>query len=179
MVVGLKLFVTVGGMYTFNVAVARLALFPALVCNAPAGIVFVAAPAVLLVTLTITVHPPAGMDVPLAIVKLPALAVAVTPVHVPVFPTVLIVMPVGNVSVRALVNVMATEFVFPIVTVRFVFPPLARFATAKDFEIVGGTPTVRLALAVPPVNATGPAAVTVPVVLFLTPIVVPVTFTST
>ncbi len=43
------------------VALADLALLPALVCKALAAIVFVAAPAVDEVTLTITVQPP---DVP-------------------------------------------------------------------------------------------------------------------
>jgi hypothetical protein len=134
---------------------------------------------VLLVTFTTTVHPPAGIDVPFAIVKLPAPVVAVTPVHVPAFPAVLIVIPVGKVSVRALVNVIALALVFPMVTVRFVFPPLARFVTPKDLVMVGGTPTVRLAFAVLPVNATGPVAVTVPVVLFAMPRVLLVTFKST
>jgi hypothetical protein len=155
-------------------------LLPEFVCKAPAGIVFVAAPAVLLVTFTITVQPPAGIDVPLAIVKLPAPAVAVTPVHVPVFPAVLIVIPVGNVSVNAAVNVNATKFPFPSVTVRSVFPPEARFVAVKSFATVGSVraSTVRVAFAVPPVNATGPAAVTL-FVVFATPVVLLVTFTST
>lgn len=130
-------FVTVGGTYTFNVLVAGLALFPAEVCNAPAGIMFVNTPAILLVIFTITVQPPAGMDVPFAIVKLSAPAVTVTPVHVPVFPAALIVIPVGNVSVSALVNVMALPFVLPMVTVRFVLPPAARSPAANNFETVG------------------------------------------
>ena len=112
-------------------------MFPALVCKAPAAIVFTAAPAVLLVTFTITVQPPAGMLVPFAIVKLPAPAVAVTPVQVPLLPAVLIVMPTGKVSVNSALNVIAAAFVLPIVTVKLVFPPLARFATAKFFVTVG------------------------------------------
>jgi len=121
---GVKLFVTVGGLHTFNVAAAALGLLPAVVCNAPAVIVFVAAPAVLLVTSTMIVQPAVEIDVPLAIVKLPA--VAVTPVHVPAFPAVPIVMPVGSVSVSALVGVIALAFVLPIVTVRLVLPTLTR-----------------------------------------------------
>ena len=130
-------FVTIGGTYTFNVLVAGLTLFPAEVCNAPAGIVFVNTPAVLLVTLMITVQPPAGMDVPFAIVKLSAPAVAVTPTHVPVFPAVLMVIPIGNVSVSALVNMMALPLELPMVTVRFVLPPAARSPVANDFVTVG------------------------------------------
>ncbi len=121
----------------FTVSLVGLALLPAFVCRSPAAIVFVAAPAVLEVTFTITVQPPAGMLVPFATVKLPAPAVAVTPVQVPVLPAVLIVMPVGSVSVRSAVNVIATRFVFPIVTVRFVFPPDARFNAVKSFVTLG------------------------------------------
>ena len=117
-------------------------MFPAEVCNTPAAIVFVAAPAVLLVTFTITVQPPMGIDVPLAIVKLPAPAVVVTPVQVPVLPAVLMVIPAGNVSVNTLVNVMALPFVLPIVTVIFVLPPLAMLLTRNDFVTVGEATTV-------------------------------------
>ncbi len=133
-----NVFVMVGGATTVNVAVPGLVLLPALVFKSPAAIVLVAAPAVLLVTFTVTVQPPAGTLVPLAIVKLPAPAVAVTPVQVPVFPPVPIVIPVGKVSVSALVNVIALVLVFPIVTVRLVFPPLAILLTPKAFEMVGG-----------------------------------------
>ena len=122
-------------------------MFPALVCRAPAAIVLTAAPPVLLVTFTITVQPPAGMLVPFASVKLPAPAAAVTPKHVPVFPAVLIVIPSGKVSVKALVSVIALAFVFPIVTVKFVFPPLARFPAAKAFAIVGAAITVSVSVA--------------------------------
>ena len=145
MLAGLKLFVTVGGTYTFTVSVAGLPLLPAFVCRSPAAIVFVAAPAVLLVTVNTTVQPPAGMLVPFATVK--SFAVALTPVHVPPgVPGFVIVMPVGIVSVNALVNVIATRFVFPKVTVKVVVPPLARFAAAKSFVIEGGARTVRFAV---------------------------------
>ena len=150
----------------FTVSVAVLALSPAFVCNAPAAIVFVAAPAVLLVTVKITVQPPAGIDVPFATVK--SFAVALTPVHVPPgVPGFVIVTPAGIVSVNALVKVIATRFVFPIVTVRFVFPPLARFTAAKSFATVGATRavTVSVAFAAVPVNATGPVAAGAVVVL--------------
>jgi hypothetical protein len=161
------------------VLVPGVGLLPALVCNAPAGIVFIAAPAVPLVTFTITVQPPAGIFVPLTIVKLPAPAVAVTPVHEPVFPLVLIVMPAGKVSVNALVKVIALAFVLPIVTVRFVFPPEARSEVPKLFVTLGAFKTVKVAFAVPPVSATGPVAVTAFVVFKAAPVVLLVTFIST
>lgn len=141
-----------------------LVLFPAVVCKAPAAMVFCAAPAVLLVTFTTIVHPPAGIEVPFARVKLPAPAAAVTPVQVPVLPAVWIVIPVGKVSVRRLVRVMATAFVLPIVIVRLVLPPLARSLTVKALLIVGFARTVRTELSdaeAPPVVAVA-VLVTVP-----------------
>ncbi len=149
MLVGLKPFAAVGGLYTFNVLVPGVGLLPAFVCSAPAGIVFVAAPVELLVTFTITVQPPAGMLVPFAIVKLPAPAVAVTPVQVPVFPAAPIVIPVGKVSVSALVNMIALVFVLPIVTVRSVFPPLARSDTPNALVNVGLLKSVSVAELLP------------------------------
>jgi hypothetical protein len=95
------------------------------------------------------------MLVPFAIVNPPAPAVAVTPLHVPVFPAVPIVIPDGNVSVNALVSVIALALVFPMVTVRFVLPPAARFATPNAFVIVGAASTVNVAEATAPVVATG------------------------
>src|SRR5947208_3330905 len=112
-----------------SVALAADWFDPAEVASAPAAMVLVAAPVVLDFTFTITVQPPAGIDVPLAMVKLEAFAAAVAPAHVPVFPAVLMVMPAGKVSVKRLLSVMAAALVLPIVTVRLVLPPLARLAT--------------------------------------------------
>lgn len=112
---------------------------PAEVCNAPAAIVLTAAPALLLVTFTTTVQPPAGIDVPLAMVKLPAPAEALTPVQVPVLPPVLIVIPVGKASVNRLESVIASTLLLPIVTVRFVLPPLAMSDGEKDLATVGAS----------------------------------------
>ena len=164
-----------------TVSEVGLALLPAEVCKSPAAIVLVAAPAVELVTLTITVQPAAGIDVAFAIVKLDAPSAAVTPVHVPVLPPVVMVIPVGRVSVRALVSVIALALVLPIVTVRLVFPPLAKLVAVKSFVMVGAMRalTVKSSLAVVPVSATGPVAVTVPVVLVIFPGVLLVTFTTT
>src|SRR4051812_7429271 len=93
--------VTVGAVYTSSVAVAAEPLGPAEVCSAPMGMVLTFAPAVVPVTLTMTVQPVAGIDVPLATVKLPAPAVAVTPAQVPVLPAVPMVRPAGKESVNA------------------------------------------------------------------------------
>jgi len=157
--VGAKLFVTVGGAKMFSVALAAAALLPPEVCSALAAMVFVAAPAVDDVTFTITVQPPAGIEVPLATVTLPAPAAAVTPAHVPVLPAVPMVMPAGSVSVSALVSVSAEAFVLPMVMVRLVLPPRARLATPKAFETVGVPSTVSTTpVAAVPVSATGPVA---------------------
>jgi len=102
--------------------------------------VFTAAPAVELVTLTITVQPPAGITVPLASTKFPAPAVAVTPGRCRYCRRCLMVMPAGKVSVRALVRAMAPPLVLPMVTVRLVVPPLARLPTAKALVMVGRPP---------------------------------------
>src|SRR6478752_5271257 len=142
MVVGVKVFVTVGARYTSRLAVAAAALFPPVVCSALAAMVFVDVPAVLEVTFTATVQPAAGIEVPLAIVKLPAPAVAVTPVQVPVLPAVPMVMPAGKVSVSAAVSVSALALVLPIVTVRSALPPLAIAGALNDLVIVGAASTV-------------------------------------
>lgn len=111
---------------------------PALVFSVFAPIVFTRAPAVALVTFTMTVHPPAGILVPFAMVKLFAPAVAVTPAQVPVLPAVLMVMPAGNVSVNKLDKVIAAAFALPIVIVRLVLPPATTSAAALDLVMVGG-----------------------------------------
>jgi hypothetical protein len=159
----------------FTVDVAATALFPALVCKPPMAMVFTAAPAVEDVTFTMIVQPPAGMLVPLASVKLFAAEVAVTPVHVPVLPPVPMVIPAGKLSVKIDVSVIALAFVLPMVTVKLVLPPLAKFGTAKALLIVGAANTVNVAPAVPPVSNTGPAAVTAVVVFTAAPTVEDVT----
>ncbi len=109
---------------------------------------FVAVPRVLLVTFTITVQPPAGIEVPLAIVKLPAPAVAVTPLQVPVLPAVLIVMPDGKVSVSVAVVVIGLVFVLVMVTVRLVLPPLTMLLAANDLLIDGLIPYIAVEVSV-------------------------------
>ncbi len=150
---------------------AAAALLPAFVDNPPAGIVFTLAPAVLEVTLTITVQPPVGMALPLAMVKLVAPAVAVTPVQVPVLPAVLIVIPAGNVSVKTALNVVVAALLLPNVRVKLVLPPTAKLVAALVLAMVGAlnAVTVSGALAAVPVVATGPAAVGAAVVLVTLP----------
>ena len=58
MVAGVKLLVGAGTVATVRFAVAAAALLPLLVCNAPAAIVLVTVPTVLLVTLAVIVQEP-------------------------------------------------------------------------------------------------------------------------
>ena len=181
MLAGLKLLATVGAVYTLVVELAAAALLPALVVKAPAARVLVLAPAVLEVTLMMMVQPPAGMLVALATVMLLAPAVAVTPVQVPLLPAVLRVMPLGKVSVRTALKVMATALLLPRVMVRLVLPPAAIAAAALVLVSVGAFSAVivRDALAAVPLVATGPVAVGAAVVLVMVPTVVEVTVTPT
>ena len=150
----------VGGASMVTVSLAARALFPATVCSAPIGMLLVEPPTAELVTFTMTVQPPEGMAVPLPMVKLPAPVVAVTPAQLPAFPGVLMVIPAGKVSVKALLNVMAPTLALPMVTVRFVLPPKARFGTAKAFNTVGtiGVTVRVIGPAATPVRLIGPVA---------------------
>ena len=64
MVDGLNDLATVGGVVTVRFASADTVLLPRLVCSAPGAMVLVYPPGVLEVTLTLIVHPPAGMVLP-------------------------------------------------------------------------------------------------------------------
>ena len=72
---------------------------------------------------------------------------------------------------------VAVLFGFVMVNVRLVVPPSGIFDEPNAFEIVGGARTVTDALAVFPLGAFD--AVTLPLTLFFTPAVVPVTSTAT
>jgi hypothetical protein len=87
------------------------------------------------------------------------------------------VKPVGNVSVNA-TPVRATAFAagFVMVKVREVVAFRAMPVGLKTLAIEGGATTLTLADAVPPVPPS--VEVTLPVVLFLVPAVLPVTFTE-
>jgi len=71
--------------------------------------------------------------------------------------------------------VSGTVLALAMVKLRLVVVFTGMRAAPKDFVIEGGTTTATLAVAVPPVPPS--VDVTVPVVLFCTPITVPVTFT--
>src|SRR5258705_1043156 len=81
---GAKPFATVRPLFTVSVALAGAVLAPALVVvSAPAGIVFRCAPAVALVTLTVTVQePPAGIVPPVIATLAPLLAAVTAPPQV-------------------------------------------------------------------------------------------------
>ena len=55
-----------GGAVTVSGEVAGVGLLPPLVCSAPVGMVLTYAPGTVLVTLTMMVQPPTGMDAPKA-----------------------------------------------------------------------------------------------------------------
>jgi len=123
-------------------------------------------PGVAAVTLTMIVHPPAGIEVPLAIVMLPLPAVAVTFAQVPVLPAVLTVIgpgAAGKVSVKTALVVIATPFVLPIVIVTEVLPPGAKLAAPNALATVGGEYTLTFADAaaglLPTVVTSAPAAI--------------------
>jgi hypothetical protein len=107
----------------------------------------------------------------------PATAVPVPP-HVLVSPFgVATTIPAGSVSVKATpVSATALAAGFVIVKVSDVVPFNGIFGEPKALAIEGGETTLMLADAVPPVPPS--TEVTFPVVLFLVPAVVPVTFTA-
>jgi hypothetical protein len=107
---------------------------PALVVNVP--VVLVTVPGVADVTVATIVHPPTGIDEPLAIVT--TVGVLVTPVHVPLV-TPAIVTPDGMVSVNGAVSVIGTAFTLPSVIVRVDVPPATIVDGAIALPIVEGT----------------------------------------
>jgi hypothetical protein len=85
--------------------------------------------------------------------------------------------PLGKVSVNATPVNATLALGFVIVSVKVVVPPSGTEVALKLLVIEGGDATVIDALAVLPAPAL--ADVTFPVVLFMTPLVVAVTFTTT
>src|SRR5262249_58638560 len=89
-----------------------------------------------------------------------------------------VVNPAGSTSVKVTPFNATVEFGLVTVSVRLVLPFSGMLAAPNDLAIVGGATTVIIAvLLVPPVPPL--AAETVPVVLFFTPAVVPVSVTVT
>ena len=115
---GLKDLVAAGAKGTLKLALAALALLPALVTRAPAASVLVKLPPVLATTSATTVQPPGGMLAPAASVILLAPGVAVTPAQLPLLLAGLAtVMPLGRLSVSAVLRVMALALLLPSVSV--------------------------------------------------------------
>jgi len=168
-----------GTATTITLAAAVPSVPPSTDVTAPVVLIFV--PNVVPVTFALKVHE--AFDASVAPVKLtlpdPAVAVIVPPPQLPASPLgVETIRPAGNVSVKPTpVNVEALGLLM--VKLSEVEPFSTTLPEPKDFPIVGGTTaapaTVTLADAVPPLPPS--TEVTAPVVLLLTPAVVPVTLT--
>ena len=115
---------------------------------------------------------------PLVRLTVPEPATAdIVPVHVPPWPFgVATTRPAGRLSETAIPVSAIALFGFVIVNVRLVEVLSGMLDSPKAFVIVGGVATVTVADAVPPVPPF--VELTLPVVLFFTPDVVPVTLTE-
>src|ERR1035438_6846454 len=176
MVAAPNAFVIVGDTLTVTLAEAVPPVPPSVELIVP--VVLFLIPAVVLVTFTAKVHAALATSVAPAKPTLPepATAVIVPPPHVPLRPFgVLTTSPAGSVSVTA---TPLTEDALGLVTVKLklVVPFTAMVAAPNAFVMVGDASTVTLAEAVPPVPPS--VELIVPVVLFLIPAVVLVTFTA-
>jgi hypothetical protein len=172
-----NVFVIPGGEITLKFAVAVLPV-PALV-DVTAPVVLTMLPADVPFTFRLNVHEPFAAT--LAPDKLtvadPAAAVIVPPPQEPLRPLgVATTIPLGNASVKP-TPLSARAFApgFVMVKLRVVVPFTGMVAAPNVLVMEGGTTTVALAEAVPPVPPS--TDVTAPVVLFCTPLAVPVTFT--
>jgi len=166
------------GVATETLAEAVLPVPPSTEVTAPLVLFFV--PAVVPVTFTLNVHEPLAAIVPPVRLMLPDPATAeIVPLpQLPVSPFgVETTRPAGNESVNPTPVSAIDALGLLIVKLSEVDPLSGMLAAPKDLAIVGGTAasTVTVAEAVPP----GPLSteVTAPLVLFLMPAVVPVTFT--
>jgi len=178
MLAAVNAFVIVGAAAMLRFAVA---VFPAPPLVAVTGaVVFVKLPTAVPVTLMEKVQEAFAASVApeREAVAEAATAVIVPPPQVPVSPFgVATTNPGGKVSVKA-TPVSAAEFETGLVIVKLseVEPFSGMLVTPNDFAIEGGASTKRLAEAVVPVPPSADA--TAPVVLFLVPAAVPVTFTE-
>jgi hypothetical protein len=182
MVPGEKPLLMVGGATTVTVAVLLATPVPLSVALT-APVVLLLRPAVVPVTLTVIAHcavpEPLEVKVPPARLMLVLFAAAVTvPLHVLLtFGVVETERPEGRGSLKAKPLRLVVVLGLVMVKVTLTLVPSGMLALANALAIVGGDTTVRVAvlLVVP-----GPVSVElrVPVVLFLTPAVVPVTFTE-
>jgi len=170
-----KPLVMVGGEATVTVAVLLTAPVPPLV-DVTAPVVLFLTPAVVPVTVTLKVHmPPPAIVAPLSVIKLLPVTVKVPPHWLE--PALFgVVSPAGRVSVKPTPVNDVDEFGLVIVKLRLVVPPTEMFAAPNALLIVGGASTVTVAvLLVAPVPPS--VDVMAPVVLLLSPAVVPVTGT--
>lgn len=170
-----KLSLIEGGHVTLRFADAVLPLPPFVDVTAP--VVLVKLPPDVPVTLTLNVQEPfAGIVAPDRLTLLvPAVAAIVPPPHDPLRPFgVASAIPAGKASVNA-TPISATAF--PLLMVKLsVVPPFNMIWEApNDLLIDGGSSTVMLAVAVPPDPPS--LDVTLPVVLVIAPVAVPVMFT--
>lgn len=178
--VGENALLIVGGVTTSRLAVARLPVPPSV--DVTLLVTLFSVPGKVAVTFTFTVHvPPAAIEPPLND-KLVSVAdgekVGVLEALQPVvfaFGVAATCIPAGSASANPTPVKVAPAFGFVIVNVIVLVPPTKIEFGEKTLLIVGGAITVKLAVAVlpfPPFDE-----VTVPVVLVLTPLVVPVTLT--
>jgi hypothetical protein len=161
MLVGLKAFAIVGGATTVSTALAVPPVPSFVELTAP--VVLVLAPAVEPVTLTeieqllpgVVIEPVLKLIGEVPELKVPPQVFAGLPAKV---------MPAGMVSLTAMPFIMPLLVAgFVIVIVRVDVPPTGTEVGVKDFVMVGGAVTVKVAEAVPPVPAF--PALTFPVVL--------------
>ena len=171
-----NVFVIPGGEITLRVAAAALPV-PALL-EVTALVVLTMLPADVPFTFTLNVHEPfPAMLAPDKVTLFdPGAAVIDPPPHAPVRPFgVATARPFGKASVNP-TPVSGTVLALATVKLRLVVPLTGTRAAPKDFVIAGGTTTATLAVAVAPVPPS--VEVIAAVVLFCTPITVPVTFTE-
>jgi len=170
-----KPLVIVGGEATVTVAVLLVAPVPPFV-ELTAPVVLFLTPAVVPVTVKLKVQlPPPAIVAPLSVIKLLPVTVNVPPHWLE--PALFgVVSPAGKVSVKPTPVNAVDEFGFVIVKLRLVVPPTAMLAAPNALLIVGGATTVTVAVLL---TAPVPPSVDVmaPVVLLLSPAVVPVTAT--
>ena len=173
-----KAFEIAGGATT---VIDALAVLPV---GNPAGVVAVTlpdvlffTPAVVPVTFTEIVQLlPAGSEPPLRLmVPEPAVAKTVPSQSVVIVGIEATTKPAGSESVKAIPESATVVFGLVTVKVSVVVPLSGMVAAPKALLMVGGPTTVTVSEAVPPAPLS--LVVMVPVVLFLTPMVVPVTLT--
>jgi len=170
-----KLFVIIGGDATVTVAVLLVAPVPPFVDDTAPVVLFLT-PAVAPVTVRVKVQlPPPAIVAPLSVIRLLPVTVNVPPHWLE--PALFgVVSPGGKVSVNPTPVNATPEFGLVIVKLRLVVPPTAMFAAPNALLIVGGATTVTVAVLL---TAPVPPSfdVMAPVVLLLSPAVVPVTGT--